>query len=238
MNSETPKPWVWSDISAGDPRQFSNSAARNQAPIIETLSGLVTAIETGDRALELASGTGQHAVAFAQAFPATTWQPSDLDPRSLASIAAHRAAAALSNLEPPVRVDLMDNNWSDAIDDPFDLIFACNITHVAPFAVTEHIIKGAAQLLRAGGVLTVYGPFKRQGDWVSEGNQSFDHELKNTDPRWGIRDTAEIGALAGAHGLALDTVIAMPANNSMLILRRAGSHSASSTSADSLCSSK
>ena len=228
MNSETPKPWVWSDISEGDPRQFSNSAARNQAPIIEALSGLVNSIEAGGRALELASGTGQHAVGFAQAFPAITWQPSDLDPRSLASIVAHRAEAAPSNLEPPVRVDLMESNWMDAVDDPLDLIFACNITHVAPFAVTEHILAGAAQKLRAGGVLAVYGPFRRQGDWVSEGNESFDQELKNTDPRWGIRDTAEIGALASVHGLTLDETIAMPANNSMLVLRAVGLHSASS----------
>ena len=228
MSTETPRPWLWSDVGEGDPRQFSPSAERNQRPIIETIRGLVAPFTAGRRALELASGTGQHAVAFARALSAITWQPSDLDPRSLASITAHRAQAALSNLEAPVRVDLMDSGWADAVDGPFDLIFACNITHVAPFAVTEHIVAGAAQLLHAGGVLAVYGPFKRQGDWVSDGNRNFDQELRKTNPEWGIRDTAEIEARAPAHGFALDEVIAMPANNSMLVLRP-GHHSASSS---------
>ena len=229
MTAETPQPWLWTDVSDGDPRQLSPSAERNQGPIIKAVAGLAAPFAAGGRALELASGTGQHVVAFAGAFPAITWQPSDLDPRALASIAAHRAAAALGNLEPPIRVDLMDSKWAAAIAGPFDLIFASNVLHIAPFAVTEHIVTGAARLLCAGGVLAVYGPFKRQGDWVSEGNERFDRELKNTDPRWGIRDTAEIGALAGNHGLALDTVIAMPANNSTLVLRPADPHSASSS---------
>lgn len=229
MSTEPPQPWLWSEVGDGDRRQFSPSAERNQAPIIEILSGLVAPIAAGGSALELASGTGQHAVAFARTFPTIRWQPSDFDPRSLASISAHRATAALSNLEPPVRVDLMDSQWADAINGPFDLIFACNVLHIAPFAVTEHMLKGAEQLLRAENVLAVYGPFRRHGDWVSDGNRQFDEELRRTNPDWGIRDIADIDALAHEHGLALDAVIAMPANNSMLVLRPDGHHSASSS---------
>lgn len=229
MSTETPQPWLWSDVGDGDQRRFSPSADRNQAPIIEALSHLVAPIAGGGRALELASGTGQHAVAFARAFPAMNWQPSDFDPRALASIAAHRATAAPGNLEPPVRVDLMDGKWAVAIDGRFDLIFACNVLHIAPFAVTEHLFKGATHLLEAGGALAVYGPFRRHGDWVSDGNRQFDQELRKTDPEWGIRDIADVDAHAREHGLALDQVIAMPANNSMLVLRRSSHHSASSS---------
>ena len=228
MSTETPRPWLWTDVSDDDPRQFSPSAERNQRPIIETISGLVAPFAAGGRALELASGTGQHAVAFAHAFPAITWQPSDVEPRSLASIAAHRAAAGLDNLEPPLRIDLMDSSWAAAVEGPFDLIFACNVSHIAPFTVTEHMLNGVATLVKTGGVLAVYGPFKRHGDWVSEGNQDFDRELRKTNPEWGIRDVAEVDARARRHGLALDAVIAMPANNSMLVLRP-GHHSASSS---------
>ena len=229
MSTDSPQPWVWTDVSDGDARQFSPSAERNQGPIIETMSARFAPVATGGRALELASGTGQHAVAFARAFPSITWQPSDLDPRALASIIAHRAAAELDNLEPPLRVDLLDGNWAAPIEQRFDLIFACNVLHIAPFAVTENLLGGAARLLESNGVLAIYGPFKRHGDWVSDGNLSFDQSLRETDPGWGLRDVADVDVQARQHGLAVDEVIAMPANNSMLVLRPAAHHSASSS---------
>lgn len=191
--------------------------------------GRTAPVAPGGRALELASGTGQHVVAFARAFPALTWQPSDLDPRALASITAHRTAAELDNLEPPLRVDLLDSKWAAPIKQRFDLIFACNVLHIAPFAVTENLLGGAARLLGSNGLLAVYGPFKRHGDWVSDGNRDFDRELRRTDPEWGLRDVADVDAKARAHGLALDELIPMPANNSMLVLRPAAHHSASSS---------
>lgn len=229
MNAQTSSLWSWSPIDEGDARQFSPSADRNQQPIIETISRLAGPIANGGHALELASGTGQHVVGFARAFPAIAWQPSDVELRSLASIDAHRKTVGLGNLKPPLRIDLTDNKWAAAVEVSFDLIFASNVLHIAPFAVMENLLKGAAQLLRPEGALAVYGPMKRHGDWLSDGNRDFDRQLKNTDPELGLRDVAEVETLAHNYGLELDAVIAMPANNSMLVLRSSGHHSASSS---------
>ena len=208
---------------------FSPSAERNQASIIETMDGLVSPIAVGGHALELASGTGQHAAALARAFPHICWWPSDFDPLSLASISSHRAMVQLSNLEAPLRLDLLNAQWASASGGPFDLIYASNVLHVAPFVVTENLLKGAAQILSPSGVLVIYGPFKRHGDWVSDGNQRFDGTLRETNPEWGIRDATEIKDHAQTHRLELDAVTEMPANNSMLVLRPASHHSASSS---------
>ena len=201
------------------------SAERNQAAIIEMLRGaLGQAGVSRGRALELASGTGQHVVAFAEAFPNLHWQPSDRDDEALASIAAWHAHAGLDNITAPVRIDLGEENWHRAVDAPVDLMLAINLLHISPWAVTQAFLSGAAGLLGEGGIAVVYGCFRRDGDWVSDSNRAFDASLRGKDSRWGVRDTRDVDAEAARHGLAVRDVIAMPANNTVMVFGQRTAH--------------
>lgn len=213
-----PRTGVFMDEVARDAqRHVSPSAERNLAPLLETLADV---LPPAGRVLELGSGTGQHAAAFAAAFPRLTWQPSDADAECRASIAAWCRHAALPNLEPPLALNLLDADWEARAGGPCAALLAVNVLHIAPWAAAEGLLRGAAALLEADGALIVYGPFRRDGDWVSEGNARFDRSLRHNDPAWGVRDTADVAAAAAAHGLALVRTVPMPANNTTLVLAR------------------
>lgn len=192
----------------------SPAALRNREPILAALKPHLPA--TG-RVLELAAGSGEHAVHFAAACPALTWQPADLDPDALASIAAQRALAGLPNLLPPVRLDASDPaSWPDA-----DVVIAINMIHIAPWAATEGLMAGAGRVLPQGGLLFLYGPYIEADVETAPSNLSFDASLRGRDPAWGLRHLDKVAALAGRHGLALEARIAMPANNLSLVFRKA-----------------
>ena len=199
---------------AADPRLYRPHVARNRDPILDVLRRMLPA---RGLILEIASGSGEHAVHFAQALPSLAWQPSDTDAEALASITAHRAAAHLPNLLPPLKLDVTAQTWPVAYADD---IVCCNMIHIAPWTACEGLIAGAARVLPAGGVLYLYGPYKVGGRHTAPSNAAFDADLRARDPAWGIRDLDEVAALAEKHGLTLAETVAMPANNLSVIFRR------------------
>lgn len=196
---------------------FSPSAARNEAPIRAVLDRYLPA---SGRVLEMAAGSGQHAAAFARAYPGLDWHPTDPDPRARASIAARVAAANLPNLAPPLALDGAHPGWPDRAPAPVAAIVAVNLLHIAPWAVTEGLLRGAARVLTPGGVLCIYGCFMAGGVHVAASNAAFDADLRARDPAWGVRDADAVTDRALANGLTSVETVAMPANNMMLVLRQ------------------
>lgn len=199
---------------AGQGARTAPAVARNRDPILAVLQRVLPA---RGFILEIASGTGEHAIHFAKGLPGVTWQPTDPDLESLASIAAHRAAAKLSNLLPPLELDVALPQW---LVTKADAIVAINMIHIAPWAASEGLMAGAERMLSAGGVLYLYGPYKEKGVHTAPSNEAFDRSLRMRDPSWGVRDLEEVIALAGRHSLDFAERIAMPANNLSVIFRR------------------
>lgn len=173
--------------------------------------------------LEIGSGTGQHAVAFAQKLPGIVWWPTDLNEKHLRSIAAWRAHTNTLNVRPPVSLDASAADWrlgELGLPGTFIAIFCANVIHIAPWAVTEGLFAGAGRHLASGGRLFLYGPFKRDGQHNAPSNAAFDESLRSQNPEWGVRDVAELRALAGRNGLRLIELSEMPSNNAILAFER------------------
>ena len=200
--------------SAPDGRLFSPSFERNWPPITEALRPLLAG--RGGTVLEIGSGTGQHIAYWAGEFPDLTWLPSDIHPEHDASIAAWGRALGAANLAAPVFLDA-SRDWASAEEvrprAPLAAVIAVNVIHIAPWAVAEGIVAGAARTLAPGGALVLYGPFRRGGRHTAESNAAFDTSLRAANPDWGVRDLDEVEALAGAAGLRRPRVTEMPANN-------------------------
>ena len=190
------------------------AVARNRDPILAVLREVLAAPGT---VLEIASGSGEHAVHFASALAHLTWQPTDPDEQARRSIAAHAAQARLPNLLPPLELDAAAAAWPVT---QADAIVSINMIHIAPWRAAEGLIAGAARLLPPGGPLYLYGPFREHGRHTAPSNAAFDESLKARDPAWGVRDLDEVVALASRHGLALSRTVAMPANNLSVVFRR------------------
>ena len=205
---------------AADGRLFSHVFDRNCPPIIAALTPWLAA--RSGTVLEIGSGTGQHAGACALAFGGLTWQASDREPDHRASIVAWAAHLRLSS-PPPLALDAA-TDWAARPDvaalGPLSAVVSMNVIHIAPFAVAEGIVAGAARALAPGGLLIFYGPFKVNGAHISEGNAAFDAGLRAENPEWGLRDTARIESLAVAAGLEFAALQAMPANNRLFVLRK------------------
>jgi hypothetical protein len=197
-----------------DPRHHAPAAARNREPIREVLARELPARGS---VLEIASGSGEHAVHFARAFPDLAWQPSDASEAALASIAAWRADAQLANLGAPIALDVTAAVWPIA---HADAIVCINLIHIAPWDAALGLVAGAARLLETGALLYLYGPYRFGGAFTAPSNAEFDRSLRERDPRWGVRDVDELARAAGVHRLALRGAVAMPANNHSLIFRR------------------
>jgi SAM-dependent methyltransferase len=195
------------------------AVARNREPILAVLRRVIPLPILPARCLvlEIASGSGEHAIYFAAALPHLTWQPSDPDPDARESIAAYRAAIAQPNVLPPLVLDAAASNWPVT---QADVIVAINMIHIAPWAAAEGLIAGAERLLPAGGVLFLYGPFRERGQHTAPSNAAFDESLRARNSEWGVRDLDEVAALASRHGLALEERVAMPANNLSVVFRR------------------
>ena len=161
--------------------------------------------------LEIASGAGEHAVSAARAMPRVVWQPSDPDPDSRASIAAWIAHEGLTNVLPPLAIDVRTDDWG--ISKAFDALVAINMIHIAPWEATPGLFRGAGRLLRPGGVLFLYGPFKRDGVHTTPSNEAFDQWLKQRDPAFGVRDLDDVTRVGEKNGLTFRETVAMPANN-------------------------
>ena len=207
---------------SADGRLESPTFQRNHEAIWSAMSPTL-AKESGD-VLELGSGTGQHAAEFAGRSPHLTWWPSDIVDAHLASISAWRKQAGLSNLREPQRVDLTNPDWTWQGSDggPLAAMTCNNVLHISPWVVSQSLIAGAGRLLRAGGHLFVYGPFKRGGEHTAPSNAEFDASLRARNPAWGVRDIDDLAALAKDAGLTLNDAVAMPANNFVLVFVRTG----------------
>ncbi len=197
-----------------DPRQYAAAAARNREPILAVLRRV---LPTQGLVLEVASGSGEHAAHFAPALPHLLWQPSDRDPRALASIDAHRTALQAPTLRPPLRLDAAAAPWPI---DHADAIVCINMIHIAPWAACQGLMAGAERVLPMGGVLYLYGPYKEGNRHTAESNRLFDEDLQARDPLWGVRDLGEVTALAARHRLAPVETVVMPANNRSVVFRR------------------
>jgi len=192
---------------------------RNHQPISEVLQRFFEG-KSGD-VLEAGSGTGQHVVHFARLMPGITWWPSDLNEAHLKSIEAWRVFAGLANVRPPLTLDLTNPDWSAAgVSKGLLAIFCANVIHIAPWRVAQGLFAGAGRALRGDGLLLLYGPFKRDGQHTAVSNAVFDTSLREANPDWGVRDTADLEELAADNGLALREVVQMPANNLILVLAR------------------
>jgi hypothetical protein len=197
-----------------DPRRFAPATARNREPILSVLSRVV---REGSFVLEVSSGTGEHAVFFAEKLPRVTWQPSDPDPQARASIDAFRADAALENVLPALDLDVEAERWPVECA---DAVLNINMIHIAPPAACEHLLRGAARILSAGAPLYLYGPFKVKGAHTAPSNARFDDDLRARNPAWGLRNLDDVIALAQNRGFAHDETVPMPANNLSVVLRR------------------
>lgn len=195
----------------------SPAVARNTAPILEVLRAHLPARA---RVLEIASGSGEHALAFARALPTTTWTPSDPSSEALASIAAWRAETDLPNLNAPLELDAVAPETWPEVD--VQVVFCANMVHISPWAATEGLLAGAGHILPdPGGLLVLYGPYRESDVPLAPSNAAFDDSLKARDPAWGLRELDDVVALAKTHRLHLTRRVEMPANNLMLLFRRA-----------------
>lgn len=193
----------------------SPAVARNTGPILEVLRAH---LPTRGEVLEIAAGSGEHAVAFAGALPGLAWTPSDPSAESRASITAWAEAAGLPNLRAPVALDMLDPaTWPEG---PVQAVVCINMIHISPWTATEGLMALAGRALTPGGLLTLYGPYREAEVPLAPSNAAFDESLKTRDPAWGLRDRDAVAAAAKAEGLALTLRIAMPANNLMLLFRR------------------
>ncbi|NBQ74038.1 MAG: DUF938 domain-containing protein [Acetobacteraceae bacterium] len=199
-----------------DARRYAPSVARNKDAIAGVLARY---LPSSGLVLEIASGSGEHAVHFASSFPALVFQPTDPSEEALASIAAWRQETALPNMRAPLALDVTAAPWPI---NHADAVTCINMIHIAPWEATLGLMAGAARIIPPGGLLFLYGPYKRAGQHTAPSNAEFDASLRERDARWGVRDLETVAAEATAMGFAAPLVEAMPANNLSLIFRRLG----------------
>jgi hypothetical protein len=202
-------------IAAGpDPRRHAPATLRNRGPILEVLRQVLPAAGT---VLEIASGSGEHAVFFADAFPDLMWQPTDPDPDNRASIRAWIAETGVTNVTAPADLNAAARAWPVT---HADAIVCINMIHISPWAATLGLLAGAARTLPTAAPLYLYGPYLRNGRHTAPSNEDFDRSLRAQNPEWGVRDLDEVREAAAQAGLTLAEVIEMPANNLSVVFRR------------------
>ena len=190
------------------------SAERNKQPILDVLTRV---LPPKGLVLEIGSGTGQHVAHFAKAHPHLTFQPSEMDEGKHASIVGWIAQERLSNVRPPLAIDLTRLPWPVRAA---DVVVCINVIHISPWAATLALMKGAAGILPPGGVLVTYGPYRRNGQHTAPSNQEFDAWLKARDPQWGVRDMEEVVEVARDAGLEFLEAVPMPANNFCVVFKK------------------
>ena len=194
-------------------KRHAPATARNAEPLAHVLAGELP--EKG-LVLEIASGTGEHAVFLARHFPKLRWQPSDRDEEALDSIRAWASEAALDNIADPILLDAASAEWPI---EHADALLCVNMVHISPWEATEGLFAGAAEVLGRGAPLILYGPFIEDGVETAASNLAFDRSLKDRDPRWGLRRLDDLDRLAGRHRFVRTERHAMPANNLVLVYR-------------------
>lgn len=201
-----------------DNRQYAPATQRNREPILKILSEV---LPTRSNVLEVASGTGEHAIFFASQLESCRWIPSDVNALAEESIIAWKNACPVDNLELPLLIDVTQDNWQQEVEEhQINAIVNINMIHIAPWQACLGLMAGAAKILPEGGILYLYGPYKRNGEHTSLSNANFDRSLRDRDSLWGVRDLEAVIAAAATHNLNLHQVIAMPANNLSVIFNR------------------
>ena len=201
------------------PQRHAPATGRNRTYILNVLQRVLP--KTGT-ALEIASGSGEHAVYFAPELAPLNWLPSDIAADNLASIDAWRGEIPSSNLLPPINIDVSKSLWPIETNPPHQAITAIvniNMIHIAPWNCCEGLLAGAERILEPGGILYLYGPFMRGGAHSAASNEAFDAHLKAQNAEWGLRNVESVVALAESHGLECIEVVDMPANNLSVIFR-------------------
>lgn len=201
-----------------DHRLEAPAVARNRDPILTVLKRV---LPNEGLVLEIASGTGEHAVHFTAALPGLAWQPSEPQADMRASIVAWRDHTGLANVRDPLALDMLAGAaWPL---ERADAIVCINMIHIAPWEATPALMAGAGRLLGQGAPLVLYGPFRRTGVPTAPSNEDFDQSLRLRDPSWGLRDLDRVAEAARRAGLALDEIVEMPANNLIVVFRKAAS---------------
>ena len=201
-------------MSPSDERLHAPATERNRQSILEVLRRV---LPTSGLILEVASGSGEHAVHFARALPALRWQPSDPSADARDSISAWTETESAETVLPPLALDAATETWPL---DRADAIVCINMVHISPWEATEGLMRGAGHLLPPGAPLILYGPYRRAGQPLEPSNAAFDLDLKRRDARWGLREVEAVAQCAQAQGLRLDEIAEMPANNLTLVFRR------------------
>lgn len=196
-------------------KQISAAAERNREPIGQVLGQVLVRPAT---VLEVASGTGQHAAHFAESFSDVVWQPTDADPGALSSIRGWRDKSDLENFLEPLSLDVRDEaSWPDV---SYDALFCANMIHIAPWSATVGLFALASRVLRDGGQLITYGPYRLNGEHTAPSNEAFNAWLVNQDPTWGVRDLEDVQKVAAERGLRFHDKHAMPANNFVVVFSK------------------
>ncbi|NJK49629.1 DUF938 domain-containing protein [Candidatus Gracilibacteria bacterium] len=201
-----------------DARQYAPATLRNREPILEVL---LRVLPSDGNILEIASGTGEHAIFFAPHLSPRQWIPSDCNPVLLTSIQAWREYSPVDNLHPPLAINVQDEVWSiEAKDLSIAAIANINMIHISPWSACLGLMAGANRLLPSGGILYLYGPFKRGGKHTAPSNLAFDESLRAQNPEWGVRNLEDVIEVANNQGLNLLEIVQMPANNLSVVFQR------------------
>ena len=215
FDMEKAQPFVFEPSS--EAKRYAPATERNRDAIADILTGT---LPSNGLILEIASGTGEHAVHFARRFPQLRWQPSDPDPSALRSIMAWIADSDAGNILPPIEIDAC-SDWSI---DHADAIMCINMVHISPWAATLGLLSNASRILPIGGMLYLYGPYRRRDVPTTASNEEFDRSLKERNSDWGLRYVEDMVANASKVRLAFEQLVEMPANNLSLIFRLASSN--------------
>ena len=201
-----------------DARQYAPATQRNREPILEILTKV---LPPNSNVLEVASGTGEHAVFFASQLKSCRWIPSDINPLSMESIIAWKNFRSEDNLDIPLLIDVTEHDWVQQVaNQKIDAIVNINMIHISSWLACLGLMAGAEQILPPGGILYLYGPYKRKGEHTAPSNANFDRSLRDRNTQWGIRDLEAVIEVAAAANLRLQKVIEMPANNLSVIFSR------------------
>ncbi|HHP7229835.1 MAG TPA: DUF938 domain-containing protein [Xenococcaceae cyanobacterium] len=201
-----------------DARKFAPATQRNREPILEVLFRV---LPTPGNILEIASGTGEHSIFFAPRLAPRQWYPSESNPQLRDSITAWQNSFPSDNLHPPLAIDAATNYWSiETQNIPINAIVNINMIHISPWETCLGLMAGANRILPVGGILYLYGPYKRNGEHTAPSNQAFDLSLRSQNPEWGVRNLEDVITVAQENNLILQKIVPMPANNLSVVWQR------------------